>query len=258
MTKFVRTARWLGLSLSIVILAACSAPAPSSNTAAESKPTEAPAPVEPTSAPVADAPTTASADAEAPPSSGGVRTFIVVPGESKASYEVDEEFLAGAANMLGVEPGKTKTVGTSDQVNGQLTIDLSGATPSVTSAEFQVDISALKSNQNRRDNRIRNEWLESARFPMATFKVTGVQDGPSSYADGEEVSFKLAGDLTIREITKPVVFDVTATLGGDTITGTATTAFLMSDFGVDPPMMGNLFTVGDNTVVTVNLVASAQ
>jgi polyisoprenoid-binding protein YceI len=66
----------------------------------------------------------------------------------------------------------------------------------------------------------------------------------------------MAGDLTIREITKPVVFDVKAILNGSTVTATATTAFLMSEFGVDPPAMGNLFTVGDNTVVTITLVAS--
>ena len=278
MTTLSRSAKWLALSLSVVFFAAaCSSPAPSSNQAAEPQPaateaqpaeplpTEAPAaaeptvaPVveEPTAAPVAEEPTTAPAATEAPAASGGVRTFTVVPGDSKASYEVDEEFLSGAANALGINPGKTKTIGTSDQVSGQFTVDFSGAAPAVTAGEFQVDISALKSDQNRRDNRIRNDWLESARFPIATFKVTGIQNAPASYTEGAEASFQMAGDLTIREITQPVVFDVQATLSGSDITGTATTSFLMSDFGVDPPAMGDLFTVGDNTVVTVTFVAS--
>lgn len=268
MMKLIRSTRWLAFSLSLaVVVAACATPAPSSNqaaapqpTAAEAQPakpvpTEAPMAAEPTAAPVKEAPTSVPEATEAP-ASGGVRTFTVVPGQSKASYEVDEEFLAGAANALGINAGKVKTVGTSDQVSGQLTVDFSGAAPTITSGEFQVDISALKSDQNRRDNRIRNDWLESARFPMATFKVTGIQNGPSSYGEGEEASFQMAGDLTIREITKPVVFDVKASLNGSTVTATATTAFLMSEFGVDPPAMGNLFTVGDNTVVTVTLVAS--
>lgn len=255
MKQFIHPTRWLILSLSVVLLvAACTSPAPSANQPvateaqpAESMPTAAPAAVEPTAAPAVEAPT-----------SGGTRTFTVVPGESRASYEVDEEFLSGAANALGINAGKVKTVGTSDQVNGQFTVDLSGAAPTITSGEFQVDISALTSDQNRRDNRIRDNWLESARFPIATFKVTGIQNGPASYAEGEEATFQMAGDLTIREITKPVVFDVKATLTGDAITGTATTAFPMSDFGVEPPAMGDLFKVGDNTVVTVELVASAQ
>jgi polyisoprenoid-binding protein YceI len=230
---------------------------------AEASPTEAPAAVEPTAAPVAEKPTAAVATeapavaTEAPAAAGGARTFVIVPGESQAGYEVDEEFLAGAAGMLGIEPGKGKTVGSTDQVNGQLTLDFSG-TPQITSGEFQVDISTLKSDQNRRDNRIRTEWLQSATFPVASFKAAGLQNAPASYTEGEEVTFQLAGDLTIREITQPVVFDVKATLQGDTITGTATTAFLMSQFGVDPPAMGNLFTVGDNTVVTLTLVAKEE
>ena len=158
---------------------------------------------------------------------------------------------------MGIQPGRGKTVGLTDQVSGQLTLDFSGA-PQITSGEFQVDISTLKSDQNRRDNRIRTEWLQSATFPVASFKATGLQNAPASYTEGEEVTFQLAGDLTVREITQPVVFDVKATLQGDTITGTATTAFLMSQFGVDPPAMGNMFTVGDNTVVTLTLVAKEE
>ena len=56
----------------------------------------------------------------------------------QAGYEVDEEFLAGAANALGIKPGKGKTVGSTDQVSGQLTLDFSGATPQISSGEFQV------------------------------------------------------------------------------------------------------------------------
>ena len=271
MTQFVRLARLVALSLSIMLVAVACAPAPSANPPAapqpaateakpaEAMPTEAAAAAEPTAAPAAEAPTAEPAATEAPAAAtGGARTFVIVPGESKAGYEVDEEFFAGAASRLGIQPGKGKTVGSTDQVNGQLTLDFSGATPQITSGEFQVEISTLKSDQSRRDNRIRTDWLQSATYPIASFKATGIQNGPASYTEGEEVSFQLAGDLTIREITQPVVFDVKATLNGDTITGTATTAFLMSQFGVDPPAMGNMFTVGDNTVVTLTLVAKEE
>ena len=270
MTQLVRSALLVALSLSIMLVAAACAPTPSASPTAapqpaateampaESMPTEAPAAAAPTVAPAAEAPTAEPAATEAPAAAAGeARTFAIVPGESKASYEVDEEFLAGAADMLGIQPGRGKTVGSTDQVSGQLTLDFSGA-PQITSGEFQVDISTLKSDQNRRDNRIRTEWLQSATFPVASFKATGLQNAPASYTEGEEVTFQLAGALTVREITQPVVFDVKATLQGDTITGTATTAFLMSQFGVDPPAMGNLFTVGDNTVVTLTLVAKEQ
>src|SRR3712207_8409756 len=45
-----------------------------------------------------------------------------------------------------------------------------------------------------------------------------------SLAD-EEVTFTLIGDLTIHGVTKPVSWDVTAKLDGDTLTGSAATTF---------------------------------
>ena len=72
---------------------------------------------------------------------------------------------------------------------------------------------------------------------------------------GDEVQFKMSGDLTIREITQAVTFDVTATLSGDTITGVATVPLLMSDFGIEPPSFANTLTVKDAFTVQVDFVA---
>ena len=90
--------------------------------------------------------------------------------------------------------------------------------------EITVDLRTLTSDKNRRDQRIREQWLESNTYPYATFVSTELQGGPESYTEGEEVSFKLVGDMTIREQTRPVTWDVTAKLEGDTVTGTATTS----------------------------------
>ena len=50
-------------------------------------------------------------------------------------------------------------------------------------------------------------------------------------------------------------FDVTGTLAGDTVTGTATTQILMKDFGFDPPSVAGILTVQDGVTVTVNFTA---
>ena len=65
----------------------------------------------------------------------------------------------------------------------------------------------------------------------------------------------MIGDLTIRDITKSVTFDVTASLEGDTITGMASAPLLMSDFGIDPPNFANTLTVKDAFMVNVEFVA---
>ena len=187
-------------------------------------------------------------------SGDGARTFQVVPAESDASYTVEEEFFNGAVSRLGKDLGFFTAIGLTQEVNGQLTLNLADV-PSLESGEITVDISTLTSDDDRRDGRIREKYLESAKYPLATFVATGIEEGPASYEEGQEVSFKLVGDMTIRESTTPVTFDVTAKLEGDTITGVATTQLLMTDFGFDPPDVGDFMKAENEVLVTVNLTA---
>lgn len=185
----------------------------------------------------------------------GARTFTVVTEESDAGYAVFEEFFAGAVDRFGVELGETTTVGLTEEVSGALVLDFSGDVPSLVSAEFEVDISQLTSDQSRRDERIREESLESDTFPLATFVASGMEGFPAGYSEGTEVTFTLLGDLTVRDTAVPTTFEVTATLSGDTITGTATTTIAMTDFGFDPPSFAGIFTVGNEADLTINIVA---
>lgn len=275
-----RLIQLLALALVIMLVAVACAPAtqPASEpaaqpaaatapTAAPAAPNEAPPAAAPTEAPPAAPPAAAPTEAATaePPAinpveivPSGTRTFVIVPQESEAAYIVDEEFLAGAASRLGIQAGKVKTTGATSQVNGSLALDFGDSVPQLVSGDFTVDISTLSSDQNRRDNRIRQEWLQSARYPIATFTATSIQNAPASYNEGEEASFQLAGDLTIRETTVPVTFDVKATLQGDTIAGEATTQVKMTDFGFQPPAMGGLLTVGDDTVIQLKFTAKEQ
>ena len=82
-----------------------------------------------------------------------------------------------------------------------------------------------------------------------------LEGAPTAYTEGEEVSFKLIGDLTVRETTQPATFDVTATLTGDTLTGVATTRLLMSGFGIEPPNFANTLTVADEFGIEVQFTA---
>lgn len=180
----------------------------------------------------------------------GVRTFTIVPAESRASYIVAEEFFGGALGRFGISPGLVDTIGSTRETDGELQINLSDPNPLV-SANFSVNIQSLTSDQSRRDNQIRRRWLESNSFPLAEFRATGLAEVPTDYADGETVNFKVRGDMTIREITNPVTLDVTASLAGKTITGVATTGLAMTDFGFNPPSFANLFDVANEFIVEV-------
>ena len=202
----------------------------------------------PTAAPAA-APTAADGAIAAPAASGaanGTRTFEIVPEQTEASYEVQEKFLN--RDLPNMALGKTNAV------TGELQVSLDGK-PSGKVTKISVDLRTLTSDQSRRDNRIRTQWLESEKYPFAEFTSTDVQGTPDSYTEGQEVNFKLTGDMKIREVTKPVTFDVKGKLEGDTITGSATSKILMKDFGFDPPDIAGMLTVTDGVTVTINFTA---
>ena len=119
-------------------------------------------------------------------------------------------------------------------------------------------MNTLATDQDRRDDWIRENGPRFNDFPLATFTATAIEGAPAAYNDGDEVSFKMAGDLTVREVTQPATFDVTARLAGDTLTGVATTRLLMSTFGIEPPNFANTLTVADEFGIEVQFTAKEQ
>jgi polyisoprenoid-binding protein YceI len=224
---------------------------------ATSNPADAPpaaqTPVAVDTAPAAAQPTAAAAPTEASVSeapAGQVRTFQIDPSRSKVSYEVGETlFREGNRYNL--------AIGTTNAVNGEITLDY--ATPSNSQVgTLTVDISSFKSDSDRRDSRIREEWLESARFPTVTFVPTGLSGLTDTVAEGQPVTFQVTGDTTIRDTTRPMTFDVTATLQGDELSGTAQTQFKMTDFGFQPPDIMGMLKAEDDVTIKIEFVALPQ
>src|SRR3954471_14788558 len=79
----------------------------------------------------------------------GLRTFVIVPAESMASYHANEEFFAGAMKLIGIRAGKMAAIGTTQAVEGKFQIDLSGAVPVLGENAFTVRLDTLTSNQRK-------------------------------------------------------------------------------------------------------------
>ena len=185
----------------------------------------------------------------APAAGAGERTFVIDPAQTEASYAVQEVFLQ--------QNSPFRAVGKTNQVEGSFTISLDGK-PSGKVTKITVNLPSLTSDSDRRDGKIRTDWLESEKYPVATFVSTGVEGVPASYTDGQDVSFKLTGDLTIHDTTTPVTFDVVGKLSGDTVTGKATSKIQMTDFGFNPPDIGGFVKVENDVDLTITFVAKAQ
>jgi len=247
--------RLLPLWLAGMLLAACAAPAaaPAGAPAAEEAPSDPEAPPINPAASVAEAaaqPDEAGAAGSAAPNATatGRRVFRIVPDQSVAQYAVEEEFLGQTVTFI-------TAVGKTSAIDGYVALELSETSVAVADNQFTVDISTLTSDRPRRDQAIRNEWLESSKYPIATFAATEVTDLPADAALGKDVTFTVAGNLTVRDVTQPQRWAMTARFDGDTLSGTATTYLLMRDFGFAPPDIGGILKVTDGVTVTVDFVA---
>ena len=63
----------------------------------------------------------------------------------------------------------------------------------------------------------------------------------------------MTGDLTVRDVTKPVTWDVTGTIENGQATGTATTSFTFSEFNLTQPRVPVVLSVEDNIKLEVDL-----
>jgi polyisoprenoid-binding protein YceI len=168
--------------------------------------------------------------------------------QSKAYYEISEVFLNENNRLF-------TAVGTTNAIAGDVLLDR--ASPNASKVgEIVIDISQLRSDDSRRDNAIRRQWLESARYPLVTFKNTKLEGLPPSFSEGVEFSFKITGDMTIRKVTKPITWEVTAKLEGNTLRGLASVKLKLTDFEIPNPSLATL-TVDNNFTLKLDFVAKA-
>ena len=180
---------------------------------------------QPTQPPAATEATQAQAPAAAAAATGAAVVYHIDASQSEAHYEVSETFFQG--NRLNLAIGRTKGVA------GDVRVDFANPANSQIGT-IVIDVSQLTSDEGRRDNFIRNNFLQSAQYPQATFKPTKIEGLPASAKPGDPLTLKVTGDLTVKQTTKPVTFDVTLQANQDKLTGTASAEILLSDFGVGP------------------------
>ena len=69
--------------------------------------------------------------------------------------------------------------------------------------DFTVKVTSINTNVEDRDNHLRSaDFFEVEKYPEMTFKSTKI------LATGKPDQYLLYGDLTIKDVTKPVIFDV--------------------------------------------------
>ena len=201
----------------------------------------------PSSAPASVA--TTSSSTTAPTVNASAVTLVVDPAASTASYHAHEQLVGRTL--------PSEAVGTTAGVSGSLAFAADG-TIVADQSKIVVDLSKLQSDESRRDNFIKGNTLQTSRYPIATFVPTAVQGLPSPLPTSGQVTFQLLGDLTVHGVTKAVTWQVTAQFGDSTVTGDATSAINITDFGMSPPKAGPVLSIEDGLTLELAFTAARQ
>ena len=148
-------------------------------------------------------------------------------------------------------------VGVTDQVAGQIAID--PANPAATQlGEVRVNARTLATDNDFRNRAIKNQILDTNTYEFVNFQPTELVGLPETAPVGQPFTFQVVGDLTIRDVTQQVTFDVTVTpVSESRIEGVATTTFPYRDFGLRIPDAPSVDTVADDVTLELAFVAVA-
>jgi len=80
------------------------------------------------------------------------------------------------------------------------TVSFNEAQPEASSVVATVDVESIQTGNTQREDHLRSDdFFNAETYPTMTFRSTSIE------RDGED--YKIRGDLTIRDITRPVVFE---------------------------------------------------
>jgi polyisoprenoid-binding protein YceI len=162
--------------------------------------------------------------------------YVVAPSGNEVRYRVREQ-LAGFDLP-------NDAVGKSAAVTGVIAIDDAGKVIRDAS-RFVIDAATFASDRDRRDNYVRGRLLQATQYPSIVFvpaEARGVTLPPSGSGSS---TFDLLGDLTVRGVTRPTTWRVTATVANGQVSGNATTKFAFTDFQMEKPRVRSVLSVAD-------------
>lgn len=74
--------------------------------------------------------------------------------------------------------------------------------PEDSSVDFVIDAASISTADARRDEHLRNaDFLETEKYPQITFRSTAIRAARKGHWD-------VTGDLTVRDVTRPVTVDI--------------------------------------------------
>lgn len=134
------------------------------------------------------------------------------------------------------------------------------ARPDDAAVEVEIDASTIDTREKRRDDHLRSaDFFEVARYPVITFRSTGVELTSPVRRD----QWRVAGDLTIHGVTRSVELAVEQTSGdpnpeaGEVMAWSASTTISRKAFGLgfNLPLDGGGLVIADRVAISLAIQA---
>ena len=166
---------------------------------------------------------------------------MLADGSSFAGYRVEEEL---------ARIGATTAVGRSTVLTGSLVFD--GA--AITEVVIEVDLTALVSDDSRRDGALRRQALETNTYPTTTFTLTEPIPIDAAPGEGETLSVTATGDLTLHGVTREVQIPMEGQLVGDRVAVVGSIEIVFADYDMDSPSAFIVLAIDDHGIMEFQLV----
>jgi polyisoprenoid-binding protein YceI len=171
--------------------------------------------------------------------------FIIEAASSSVEVRVREQ--------LAALPSMSDAVLTTKKISGEIGLSPDGRLTS--SSLVTVDLDSLESDEARRDNFIKQNTLETHRFPTAELRILRTAGLAIPVPRSGEFQFMLISTLKVHGVEHDVAWAVTATRAGRELKATATTTVHFADFGMERPSVALVLSVQDDIRVSVKLTA---
>jgi polyisoprenoid-binding protein YceI len=121
--------------------------------------------------------------------------WVLDPTHSEVQFKIKHLVISTVTGSFNTFAGSMQSAGDDTFENAQV--------------EFSLDVESINTNQEQRDAHLRGEeFFDSAKFPQIKFVST-------SFVKESGNDYKVAGHLTVKDVTKPVTLE--AEYGGSAV-----------------------------------------
>ena len=162
--------------------------------------------------------------------------LVAAPTGNKARYRIREQLV-----RLDLP---NDAIGETSEVTGTIALDEKGKVVPGAS-KFVINTGSLTSDSDRRDGFVRRNVLQTAQYPTVELVPTEIRGLTMPLPTSGTKILELVGTLTVRGVTRPSTWKVSAQFQGGGVTGMASTGFTFTDFQIQQPRVPVVLSVAD-------------